>query len=384
MALDDLIPQLSLAILDTLRANSITSTTINHDFDATVRANKGATIDINELKPMVVRDATPGSVNPAAGQSAIDSYVSNLTINYYKDVTFPFTDKMYHELDSGTHPEAVVKATEALVEEVERTLHLEMMAHAYQFVGTAGTTPFTAGNLTEATQAFRFLSSAKAGRTDRFIGLDPFAYAQALNIPVLQKANEHDTDETLVEGMIRRVVGFDWYQNQGFIPQVYNSPDPIVVDSAAVADASTILFDDGAGAIPGTLPLPGQSFTFAGHTQQYSVVSVTPQADDVAIRIAPRLQADVADGELVTYTITDSHTANFAYHRDAVWMASRLPANNVETPGSIIEIITDEISNMAFSYEIVREHHQTSFKLSSMWGFAIPRPQLLVKILGQA
>lgn len=383
MALEDLIPQLSLAILDTLRANTITTRTINHDFDPVVRSRKGQTIDINELKPFVTRDVVPGSTNPLAGQNSIDSYATQLTMKHYKEVVFPFTDKMFHELDAGTHPEAVVKATEALAEEVERTLMLELQAHAYQTVGTAGTIPFSSGNLSEATEAFQLLTSAKAGMRNRWIGLDPFAYASALNIPVLQKANEHDTDETLVEGIISRVVGFDWYQNQGFTQQIYNTPDPIVVDSAAAVDANTILVDDGAGGIPATLPLPGQAFTFNGHTQQYSIVEVTAQVDDVQIKIAPRLQAPIADAETITYTITNDHTANFAYHQDAVWMASRLPADNIAIPGSIVEIITDEVSNMAFSYEIIREHHQTSFKLSSMWGFAVPRPQLLVKILGQ-
>lgn len=383
MALDDLIPQLSLAILDTLRANSITSRTINHDFDPLVRARKGKVIDINELKPMTPRDVVPGSTNPLAGQNQIDSYVSQLELKHYKEVVFPFTDKMFHELASGTHPEAVVKATEALTEEVERTLLAEMQAHAYQFVGTAGTVPFSAGNLSEATQAFQLLSTAKASARPRWIGLDPFAYAQALNIPVLQKANEHDTNETLVEAIISRVVGFDWYQNQGFTQQLWNAPDAIVVDSAAAIDTNIVLVDDGAGGIPATLPLPGQSITFAGHTQQYSIVSVTSQVDDVAVQVAPRLQAAVADAEAITYTIQTDHTSNFAYHEDAVWMASRLPADNIAIPGSMVEIITDEISNMAFSYEIIREHQQTSFKLSSMWGFAVPRPQLLVKILGQ-
>ena len=381
MPLTDLTPQMSLVILDTLRANSVTASTINHDFDKDVRAKKGTTIDINQLKPMVTREVEPGNINPELGQSPIGVYNDKLTLDYYEEVVFPFTDRMYLELDSGVYPEALVKAVETLVTRVEGTLLQTMANHAYQSVGTAGTTPFGAG-LTEATSAFRFLSTAKAPRGDRYMGLDPFAYANALNVPVLQKANEHGTDETLVDAMIRKVVGFDWYQNQGFTQQLWNDPTAHAVDAGAAVEATSVVVDDGAGGIPGTVVLPGTAFTFAGHTQTYVVKSATTQTDDVLLEIAPRLQAPVADGEAITFTITEEHTANFAYHSDAVWMASRLPANNIATPGSIIQVVTDPISNLAFSYEIVREHHQTSFKLSSLWGFVAPRPELLVKVMG--
>jgi len=147
--------------------------------------------------------------------------------------------------------------------------------------------------------------------------------------------------------MITRALGFDWYQDQQVPTHTLGAPATAAIDAPADAGAVSLVLDDGAGANLATLPVVGDVFTIAGNTQQYVVTTVsedTPSANETTVGISPALAANVADGAVVTFV--GSHVANLAFHREAFAFASR-PLLDLETPGSIIQPLTDPVSGLA-------------------------------------
>jgi hypothetical protein len=109
------------------------------------------------------------------------------------------------------------------------------------------------------------------------------------------------------------------------------------------------VLDNAAGADLATAPVVGDVFTIAGNTQQYTVTSVTTgtPANATTVGISPALAADAADGAVVTFVA--SHVANLAFHREAFAFASR-PMLDLETPGSIIQPLVDDVSGLAMRF----------------------------------
>jgi len=380
-ALTNLTPQLGLQILEVFRENSIMPMLVNNDFD-TSPAVKGQTIDINVMSDMETRDVSPGMTNTATGLADVASVNYPLTLSNWRETAFVMTDKELQEVADGTRSKAIEKAVQALANYIDLSI-LNLYQKVYQFTGTAGTSPFGT-SLLEAQNASRILSTNKAPKDqNRFMVLDEFGYANALGNETLQKVSYAGNAETLREGMISRVLGFNWYEDQNIPTHTVGASGNYAIDAAGSTGATSIVVDNAGGAAP-TSPAVGDIFSIAGSDQTYVVTSVTsgaPTANEATLGISPALDQDVADGDLVTFQVTASHTANMAFYREAFAFASR-PLADVPTPGSTIETLPDPVSGVNLRLEIQRVHKQTVFSVDCLWGVAAPYANMAVRILG--
>jgi hypothetical protein len=375
----NLTPQILANILSVLRENCVLPSLVNNSYSLDAAA-QGSTIDINDMDDMEAFDITPGATPLAGVISDVSSIKKQLVLDKFQAATFVMTDKELKEVQEGTRPRAIEKAVKALAFKINASI-FGLYKEVWNVVGTPAVTPFGTST-TEAQQAARVLNSALAAMDERRIVLDPFGYANALGLSVLQKVNESGSPEALRDGMITRALGFDWYQDQQVPTHTLGAPATAAIDANATAGATSLVLDNGAGADLATLPVVGDVFTIAGNSQQYVVTSVTadaPTTAETTVGIQPPLVANVSDGAVVTFVA--SHVTNLAFHREAFAFASR-PMIDLETPGSLIQPLVDDVSGLAMRFEIQREWKRTVFSVDCLYGVKAVRPALATRIAG--
>lgn len=381
-SLANLTPQILADILSVLRENSVMPRLVNNSYSPEAAA-RGSTIDINDLADLETYDITPGAT-PAPGViSDIEATKKQIVLDQFKGVTFVLTDKEIYEIQNGTRPRAIEKAVKSLANTIDLSI-LNLYKEVYNFVGSAGTTPFGTSTK-EAQDAARVLTTNLADKDMRRLVLDEFAYANALGLDVLQKVNESGNSEALREGMITRALGFDWFEDQNVPTHTSTATGTYAIDATAAVGATSIVVDDGAGAAP-TAPAVGDIFTIAGDPQNYVVTSVTaatPTANETTLGVSPAIQVQAVDGTLLTFqtTAATAQVTNLAFHMEAFAFASR-PMLDLETPGSLIQTLNDPISGLSMRYEIQREWKRTVFSIDCLYGVKAIRPQLACRVFG--
>lgn len=369
MAIEDLFPKLIAKSVKVLRENSIMPRLINTDYAATL-AQKGTTVDVPIASSVKTREVTPGHVPPATDRPT--PTIVPVTLDQYREAPFVLTDKDISsmEADGGYLPKQLEEAGRALANDIDSSI-LALYKEIYGFAGTPGTTPF-ATNTREAQDAVRVMSTQLCPKGNRALVIDEFAYANAIGLDVLQRVDASGSNMTLREAVIGRALGFEWAENQNILRHTAGTGAGYLVNSAAhTAGASSVPVDTGTGTI-----LVGDIFTVAGHDQTYVVKSFAGGI----VNYAP--EAVVAFPDNAAITIKPSHVANLAIHRDFAAFASRAQADIEFKGGSEILTWPDPVSGVVLRLEVSRQHYQTSFALSCMWGCRTVRPQLGVRLAG--
>jgi hypothetical protein len=135
--------------------------------------------------------------------------------------------------------------------------------------------------------------------------------------------------------------------------------------------------------------LAGDIINIAGHTQTYVLTANATQASaasDVTLAIEPGLQIALVGSEAITVKAT--HVVNLGFHRDAFAFATRPVGDMVFKGGSEILQMTDMGSNgvpgtgINLTLEVSRQHHQTSWELSILYGCKTIRRELAARLAG--
>lgn len=381
--LSSVMPRMLAAVLPVLRENAITPRLIVNSMGDEPRM-RGNTIDIPVSQQLQTRPVAPANVAPAPPASnELNPELRQLVLDHWYEVPFVLSDTELNQVSADFVPRQLEEAVKALGNEIDKSV-LSLYRQVYQYVGTAGTTPFGTG--TEVAQeAARVLTTALADKQGRHMVLDEFAYANALGLPVLQKVNESGSSESLREGRITRVLGFDWHENQNVLRHATTASTAAgayVMAANAAADATTIVIDNGSGSAPAQPLVVGDVFTFANHSQQYVVRSYTAATNSATVTISPKLAVAVPDNTNLNVVSHSSggYTVSLAFHRDAFAFASR-PLADIPDPNQFSSI-TDPITGITMRLEMVRQHKRTYFSLDCLWGVTVLRPELAVRIHG--
>ncbi len=383
-----LTPEAEIRVLEVLRESMAMTrlVTVNKD-DIQVPVRRGSTVDINQINEFTTRQVVPGVTPPATGENEIDPKVDRLTLDQHEESSFILTNQELLAISAG-ESETFDEAIRSVCYSVNASL-TGLYTHVYNAVGTPGTTPFVADTQVLG-DANALLDIAKAPMSMRRLTLDPFSYNQATQLGIFQRVNESGTSQALRDAMIPRAVGYDWGMDQQVAQHTSTAAGAYAIAAAATAgvNSRTITVDNGAGALP-TPMAPGDLFTIAGSTQQYSVVSYTANATDATVVISPGLVADVNPADAITISAASAnHRANLAFHRSAFHIATRIEAQADLSvlPGyrsnRVRSTITDPQTGVAMTVEFYDEYHQTRCEVSVMWGVVCARPQLACRILG--
>lgn len=333
---------------------------------------------------MAASDITPTNI-AAAGADQTINYV-DITITNQRKVSFNLTGEEERGLGPNGRSIAVQRFAQAfrtLANEIEEDL-AQLYIGASRAYGTAGTTPFGTGDdLTDMSEVLRILDDNGAPASDRHLVMGSAAVAKLLGKqPSMFRVNESGDDMARRFGMLTPMFGAEFHHSgkvQLHTPGTDPASPEYLVDNAsgyAIGD-TTIHLDTGTGT-----HVAGDVLTFAGDPNGYVIATGSASSGDKDIVLAnPGLRESLADG--VAANIAGAYTANMAFTRDAIQLASRVPA--VPSGGDQADdrmMMTDPVSGLTFEISVYRQYRQVSYEVAICWGTKMIKPEHTALLLG--
>lgn len=369
------------ATVEPLANKRIASRLINRDYAQDLSA-KGDVINIPIPGAITPIDVVPSNIPPVNAEPQAET--AKVTLDFWKETSFAVTDRDLSNLGAGNNyvSQQIAAALEALTDEIDRSI-LGLYKSVPYSVGTPGTNPFASNNTATILAASQKLTENKAPGSSRQLILDPAAYATALGLPQMQATYAYGSRDAIVDGLIPRALGFNWHESQNVLTHVKGvaSGTPVTVGTQAIG-AKVVSLTGFTANTTGILNA-GDILTFAGSTQSYTVLATANSGAGGAtnVSIYPALVAAIPDATAVT--IANGGKVNLAFDPNAFTFVSRaidLPVAGGSVPYETT--ISDPQTGLVLRAMMVREHYRMSFRLSCLWGVAVIRPQLAVRVYG--
>lgn len=347
------------------------------------RAAVGQTVYSPSPSAISASDVTPAVTPPDDGD--VTETGVPLTISKARRCPVRVNGEQERILDSGAGWGAVraqdfAQAMRTLVNEVEADL-AALYAKASRAYGTAGTTPFaTAGDYTDMAQARRILMDNGCPTTDLQMVLDTAAGA-VMRGKQSQTYMAGDAD-MLRRGVLMDIHGFAIRESAQIKAHTKGTGASATTDNAGYAVGSTTLALASAGT--GTL-VAGDVVTFAGDTaNKYVVTTGDPDVSNGGSLVlgAPGIRVAMS-AATKAITVGNNYTANLAFGRHAIMLATRAPAVPAEGDLAVDSmIITDPVSGLSFEVRQYMQYRQVQFEVALAWGAAVVKPEHLAILLG--
>jgi len=372
----NVLPKLLAQGLLALRQNAVMPRLVNKDYE-TMAAGRGAVINVPIPSAIAARTVTPA--NAFATNVDFAPTVALVTLDFWKEAPFQFSDKDAAEVMEGTLPMQASEAIKSLANAVDEYI-ISKSTGIYGTVGTAGTTPFDS-SLTAAAAARVLLNKQLAPMTDRRGVIDPDAEGKLLlNTQVLQTDQRGDTGG-IINGVIGGKLGIDWYMNQNITGQAFTPGTAWITgwlsDGSAAVGVSTLAVTFTSS---GTVKV-GDVFTISSQQYVVTVAATAVTAATMNLTFYPPLKSAVATAASLTIGAgATAYVPNLVFHRDAFAFASR-PLTGMSGMGDFMTA-TDPVTGLSLRLEISRQYKQTTFSYDILCGANLVRPELAVKIKG--
>lgn len=370
--LTGLIPDLyeSLDVVSRELAGFIPSVTL----DATAeRAALNEAIRIPITPASAAEDVVPSSLPPDDGDQIIGN--TPFTIQKSRMVPFRWTGEEQKGVNNGPgyaniRRDQISQAIRTLVNEMETDLG-KLAYLGSRASGTAGTTPF-ATNLGDTAQVRKILSDNGAPLSDLQCVIDTTAGANIRTLAQLTKANEAGTTSLRAQGTLLELHGFTLRESAGVAIHTSGTGASYVTNGNLTAGTTVIPVQTGSGTV-----LPGDVVTIGA----FKYVVTTALAGGSFAIGAPGLRAAVATGANVT--VASNFTANFAFSRSAIVLATRAPALPQE--GDMADdriMITDPRTGMSFEVSMYKQYRRVRYEIAAAWGCQNIKPAHTALLLG--
>lgn len=374
--LTSLIPDIYEA-LDVVSREQVGFTMAVSSENTAERAAQGQSVIVPVYDAETATDITPGVTPPNDGDNATSNVA--IVLNNARRVAVRMTGKDSRGLNHGPgvsnyRAGRFAQGFRKLANEIETSLAAARTS-ASRATGTAGTTPYASG-IGDSAQALKILTDNGAPRDDLRMVLDTAACANLRSLQHITKVNEAGTDATLRTGALLDLHGFRFHESGAGAALAHTAGTGagyLANGGAAVGDTS-IDVDTGAGTI-----LAGDIVTFDGDPNQYVVASAL--AGGSFTIAAPGLRQALADNAAVT--VVGAYSANVAFSRQAIQLASRAP--ELPEGGDMAtdrEIVTDPFSGMSFEVALYQQYRQVQYEISIVWGSKVIKPEHVALVLG--
>lgn len=373
--LTNLIPDLyeSLDIVSRELVGFIPAVTLDGRVD---RAAVGEAVRVPMTPQSTASDITPGVTAPNDG----DQTIGNTLIQITKARAVPFRWNGEEQRGVNNGPgynnirlQQITQAIRTLCNEVEGDLAglYKGVSRAY---GTAGSAPF-ATNLADPAQVRKILVDNGAPDADLQLVIDTTAGANMRTLTQLNNVQAAGSDSLLRQGILLPLMGLDVRESGQIKSVTKGAGSAYVLNGVHAVGATTITLKTGSGTV-----LAGDVVTIAGDANKYVVTTGAAGPGPITIA-APGLRVANVDGAAVT--IGNNYTANMAFHRSALVLATRAPALPEE--GDMADdrmLVTDPRSGLTFEVAIYKQYRQVRYELSLAWGVANIKPAHTALLLG--
>ena len=344
------------------------------------RAAKGDPIRSHFTRPATVNTSfAPSMTIPEGTDQTVDNKV--MTIDNYASVQIPWTGEEMKHVNNGAgfetiYGDQILQAMRAIVNSIESGMWLLAYKAASRAWGTAGTTPF-ASNFNELPQLRKILVDNGCPFDGQLsVVMDTSAGANLRSLAQLQKANENASDALLRQGTLLDLQGFMLKESAGIGRHTAGTGSGYLINMAGglLAGGTDVTVDTGTGTI-----LAGDIATFAGTTHKYMVN--TALAANVFSIGKPGSIVLEADNDAIT--VGASYTPNLAFHRRAIELAIRPPAQPAGGDAAVDSmLVQDPWSGLVFEVAAYKGYQKAMFDVRCMWGGKVWKPEFISVLAG--
>ncbi len=366
--LDVIIPQILARGLATLRENIVMPFLVNRGYQAEA-AQRGDTVTIPVPSAMAAVDVT-AAINYTDPTDSIAPTSVTIPLDKWKKSDFTLTDKDLVEIQDGFLPLQAEEAVKALANQVDRDL-LGMASGFYGFSNTLGQ---PIDGMKDLVEARKVLNEQLAPMDPRYLVVGPQGEAEMLGIQAFHDASFGVGGEAILEGRITRRLGFGIAMDQNVDDLSQGSMTDC--DVTGTGTNLTLIVNNGDAPSVGDIVEIG--------TQAGSFVVVATDGT-TSIEVYPAVVGTLSGADL-TYPAEAGAGATYegrmAFHRDAMAFVTRPLSAGSEGLGTVVRSISDPESRLTLRLEISRENKQTRWCWDILYGFALIRRELGVRVGG--
>ena len=346
----------------------------------------GTVTSIRSTEPTLETSYTPAMTVPDA--SDITTTTESLTLSSYAGASIPLKGEQWAQLANTVGAEAALtqlykQAIRKMINSIEATVATAAYKGASRAVGTAGTTPF-ASNFNLVNSLRQILQDNGTPMDDGMLSLiiNTSAGTNLRNLSTLTKANEAGTDATLRRGELLNISGLSIRESSGVQTHTKGAGASYVINNGNIAVGSTTISVDG-GTVNTTGFKAGDVISIADEPTAGNYVvktGLTAVAGDLVLN-HPGLRGAIVDGKAVT--IGNSYTANVGFHKSAIELAMRPPAQPPGgDAGEEIAVMVDDVTGLSFSARLYKGYGINQIKLMAFYGVKVWKPEFVATLLG--
>lgn len=344
----------------------------------------GTVKSLRTQEPTLETSYTPAMTPPDAAD--ITTSTEDLTLSLYAGVSIPLKGEQFAQLaatvgDSAALEQLYKQGIRKMMNQMEAQIGTAAYQGASRAVGTAGTTPF-ASNFNTINELRQILEDNGCIMDDGDLSLiiSSTAGTNLRNLSQLTKANEAATDSTLRRGELLNISGFSIRTSAGVQSHTKGAGTGALINGAEAVGQTTLTFDT--MTVNTTGIKAGDIITHASDTVNKYVVNTGSTATSGDIVIArPGLRIAAADNAAIT--VGNSYTANVGFHRSAIELAMRPPAQPPGgDAGEEIAVLVDEKTGLSFSARLYKGYGMNQIKLMAFYGVKVWKPEFVATLLG--
>lgn len=343
----------------------------------TVRAPIAPAATLEVFTPAVTVPNTGAATYSYVDMTLSKSYVAPIPISGEEQASL---GDSYQELMAQNFAQAF----RAIVNQIETDLCTEAYKNASRAYGTAATTPF-ASSLEDAAQIKKILDDNGApGVNDpnyRSLIINSTAGVNLRKLTNLMTAQSNGSDQTLRNGILLPIVGFGIRESAGIQSHTKGTATGLQSNGAFAVGDTTLAID---GSNSGTI-LAGDVFTFgtAETTTKYIVNSTTASGAAAGNILIGKPGIRVAHADNDEITIGDNYTANIAFSRNALVLATRPPLRPLGGDAATdVMMVTDPVSGLTFSVARYNLYGLARYQVELVWGYKAVQPEHIAVLIG--
>ena len=340
---------------------------------------KDQTITYPVVGAQTAVDIAPAATGPNPNGQTIG--YGSMTISKAKSVTFPWNGEEQASVRQSFDTilaDQFAQSMRVLVNEMENDLFLAAKRGASRAYGSAGVTPFaTAGNFSDFSYTRQILVDNGAPLSDLHIVLNTTAGAKLRGLQSsLFKVNEAGDGSLLRDGNLGMVEGLMMHESGQIVKHTKGTGTNYVFNGAHAVGATSIVAKTGANTV-----LYGDIVTFEDDTANKYVVNTGIAAPGTMVIGGPGLRQAQTDGK--TITVGADYTGNWAFHRQALHLMTRLPLMPIGgDDADDVVVITDPFSGISFQVCLYKQYRQNVYEIAAAWGTKVVKSDFIATLLG--
>lgn len=353
--------------------------------DVTPVSINGTVTSLRTQEPTLIDSYTPAMSLPSAAD--ITTGVETMTIDSVAGAAIPLKGETFLKLANTVGAEQAMtqlyaQSLRKIRNTIEAAIGVKAKNGSSRATGTAGTTPF-ASNHNSINSLRQILEDNGCPMNDGALSLiiSTTAGTNLRNLSQLTKANEAGSTDPLRRGELLNISNFSIRTSAGVASHTKGTGASYLIDEASgyAAGTKTIHVDTGTGTF-----LPGDVITVADDPAAGAYVVGTGFAGDGDGDIVlnhPGLRGAIVNNKAVT--IGNNYTANIGYHRSAIELAMRPPAQPPGgDAGEEIATLIDPVSGLTFTARLYKGDGMNVIRILVFYGIKVWKPECVATLLG--